>query len=388
MNHRFSALVAAVVLVFSDAGCDAGDVIDPFAPVATGSTPNAVTLTSCGNTRLAAVTASADARLNLLHVDIARSHSVVLPVGSNPWDVAILATDNGPRAVVSLFGNGGIALIDPCTDADVAVLQTITDDGAIALDPPVDDATGTPLTSMTPTTPQAVAFDDDLVYVAFSNIIAFAVGDDALRAGPGLLLTLRLVSDRLVVQRRDILPCENPAALAIAADGDVVVTCSGRYKNGGAGFERASDGAIVRIDAAHVEPISSVVLDASPASIVIADDGSIVVGDALDGTVARFSADLVEQARTTPADGIDTVFALSLIDDGRNNRVLVAAHFDGKMVVDPLGAPRTHTLHDGPPRGVIDVVDDAEHDDGDVFVLLTLSAQLQRVARSDLLAAP
>lgn len=368
------ALTAVATLTVS---CWMPPVAEKPTTMFTGAVPNAVVLVACDDRRVAVVAASIGARIDLIDTDTGVATSLLLPPGSNPWDVAVIAAIDGPRAIVSLYGDDALVLFDPCS-TDPEVLQTSGRDTPIAV---VDDRE---IDEMLPRTPQAVAVGHDdqgaAIWLAWTNIIAVAHGHDPMRTGPGLLTRLRLVNDRLVDDGSVVLPCKNPAALAVADQSDrggVVVACSGVFKNGINGYERASRGAVVVVDSA-LDIVAAVDVDAAPASIVF-HGGEIVVGDALDGTVARFDAALVEQQRTVKADGIATVFALDVVDG-----ILVAGHFEDRLVADPFGTARSTSIVSGSTfRGIVDLA----HDDDDVFALLSTSGELVRIDRHTVLGA-
>lgn len=376
MNHCFVLVVSAVI---ASAACDGRDDASlPPTTLLTGTSPNAVALTRCGNRGVALVAASGEARLDVIDLRSGDAASAVFAVGSNPWDVAVVDTVSGPRAVVSLYGTHELALVDPCA-APPAVLQTIGDDEPIVVNPATTADDGTVITSMTPRNAQAVAVADDVVWLAWTNIIEFVLGDQPMQTGPGLLSRFRLVDDLLVADGRTILPCENPAAIN-ADSARIVVACTGRYKNSSTGFARASDGALVVVDANSLDLVAAVDLDASPVSLLV-HGGDIIVGDALDGTVTRFDTELVQQQQTPTSTGIESVFALDVVDN-----VVVAAVYGASdiLLVDPFGAAARQPVIAGTARGVVDLV----HDDSDFFILMSISAQLLRRAHADVLVTP
>ena len=372
---RAPRIVAIVVVATMIASCDSPPPATPPTNIATGSVPNALALTTCGDRRVAVVAVSGGARVNVIDLDDGSADSHEFAVGSNPWDVVIADTAVGPRAIVSLYGTAAVALVDPCS-APPTQLHTIGDDVAMAVEPAVTNRAGDVVTSMLPANPQALAVAGDVVWLAWTNIIDLAVDDEPMRTGPGLLSRFRIDNDHFVDDGRVVLPCDNPAAIAVD-DRRVVVSCTGRYGRSGDGHTRASDGAIVVVDPASLAVVDHVELEASPVSLRL-HDGDIVVGDALDGTVRRFDAALLQQQSTGASADIESVFALDVVDG-----VVVAAGFGARdfVLVDPFGANRRVDIAPTRGRGIVDMVSDG--DDGDIFLLMTLSSEIVRLPREE-----
>jgi hypothetical protein len=173
------------------------------------------------------------------------------------------------------------------------------------------------------------------------------------------------------------LPCDNPSAIA-NLDATLVVACTGRYRvKSDNGFERANDsqGALVVVDAATFTVTNTQALDASPVSAVFDVDGSVVVGDALDGSVSRYTLSPLALVDTKQPTGIadDSIFAVTIV-----NGTVVAGAFSGSLVGAPLSSsPQLASANEGLSRGVVDVA--WQPGDADVFAVLTLSSELVRV---------
>ena len=371
----------------------------PSAPTVlpTGTTPNAVAVVRCAEGARLLVAASAEARLEVLDpAGSAPPRSVFLGAGASPWDVAVVrhadadgADDSASRAVVTLAGSHGVALVRPC--GTPALLDIVVDEvplplpAPVTLRQPVDvdgDGTNDPVvTAMTPRSPQAVvvvpgAIPD--VIVAFANILDVSTGADApMLTGPGVLSRWRLTDDaedgaatRLTAVDRLVVPgCENPGGLAVAGPGQVAVACAGRFVLAAAGHGKASDGAIVAVTVGDVLAAVARQAGAMTPGPVVAHAGAIVMGDLLDGAVRRLDpGDLSVLAERSGSGAIDSAFSLVVTDDD----VLVAGWFDGRLEHDPFGAPSAVDAPAGPPRGLVDLVDDGER----LWGLLTLSAEL------------
>jgi hypothetical protein len=373
-------VLAALLLLLA---CDP-PIVDPAgAAIATGTTPNDLVLSPCG----ALVTASGDARLDVLARDGSPARAVFLGEGSQPGMVDV---DDGERAVVSLFGSNEVALVSPC---DERVLARAEADVVVVVDPPLvlreptdADGDGTAeltVTRMKPRNPAAVVVADtgaprldaeQDVFVTFTNIFAFALGDDPMLTGPGVLARFHIEGDTLALVGALTLPCENPGG--IASDGiAVVVTCSGRFRAIEGGHERQSAGGVVVVD-----PISFVVTDFveladfSPGSPAFFR-GDIVVGNLLGGELRRFSPELELLDSVTLAGENESIFTVINVDDD----IAAVLFLDGSLVLSPFGDPIVVAMSgDGPARGLIDVAIDPKNS-SDALGLLTLSAELVTV---------
>jgi hypothetical protein len=236
-------------------------------------------------------------------------------------------------------------------------------------------------TAMRPRSPQAVVVmpgEIPDVIVAFANILDVSTGADApMLTGPGVLSRWRLTDDaeegaatRLTaVDRLVVSGCENPGGLAVARPGQVAVACAGRFVLAAAGHGKASDGAIVAVTVGEVLAEVARQAGAMTPGPVVAHAGALVTGDLLDGAVRRLDpGDLSVLAERSGSGAIDSAFSLVVTDDD----VLVAGWFDGRLEHDPFGAPSAVGAPAGPPRGLVDLVDDGER----LWGLLTLSAEL------------
>jgi len=388
------------------AACPAPSPSSP-AVLPTGTTPNAVTVVRCADGPRLLVAASAEARLDVLDPDgIAPPRSVFLGAGAAPWDVAVVrhadeapddVDDDASRAVVTLVGSHGVALVRPC--GAPALLDTVVDEAPLALPDPVtlrqpDDVDGdgtddAVATAMTPRSPQAVVVVPGAVpevIVAFANILDVSTGTDApMLTGPALLSRWRLANAgndgendgdaRLVaVDRLVVSGCENPGGLAVAGQGTIAVACAGRFVLAESGHGKASDGAVVTVTVGDV--LAEAARQGGPTTPgpIVAHDGALVVGDLLDGAVRRLDpVDLAVVGERPGSGGIDSAFSLVVTGDD----VLVAGWFDGRLEHDPFGDPHAVEAPAGPPRGLVDLVDDGAR----LWGLLTLSAELVVVPR-------
>jgi hypothetical protein len=345
----------------------------------TGTAPNAVARVDCSGYTRALVTASTDGSLNIINIVDGNTISVHFGSNTNPWDVAVVDDSSGaditdPTAVVSLYGSNTIATTKVCSST--AVSSTYTDDEVIVSDG----------VEYTPGNPQAIAVVGADIFVASTNIVAVATGESDMRTGPGTLLRLHLDdTGALVRDARLTLPCDNPSAIA-NVDSTLVVACTGRYRvSSSGGFERAADsqGALVVVDTAAFSVTDVLALDASPVSAVFDVDGSIVVGDALDGSVSRYTVSplaFVQRAQPTGRTD-DSIFSVVNI-----NSTIVAGAFSGSVVGAPLSSsPRTVSVDDGQSRGVVDLA--WQPGDTDVFAVLSLSSELVRIPIDDVIEA-
>jgi hypothetical protein len=378
----------------------------PSAPTVlpTGTTPNAVAVVRCADGVRLLVAASAEARLEVLDpAGRAPPRSVFLGAGASPWDVAVVrhaddavtdVDDAASRAVVTLAGSHGVALVRPC--GTPALLDIVVDEVPLPLPDPVtlrqpDDVDGDGIndpvaTAMTPRSPQSVVVVPGVIpdiIVAFANILDVSTAADApMLTGPGVLSRWRLTdaaedgdAARLTAVDRLVVPgCENPGGLAVSGPGQVAVACAGRFVLAATGYGKASDGAIVVVTVGDV--LAEVARQAgsmTPGPVVV-HAGALVTGDLLDGALRRLDAgDLSVVAERSGSGTIDSAFSLVVTDDD----VLVAGWFDGRLEYDPFGTPSAVAAPAGPPRGLVDLVDDGDR----VWGLLTLSAELVALAR-------
>ncbi|MBM4282046.1 MAG: hypothetical protein FJ137_15235 [Deltaproteobacteria bacterium] len=386
MSRPSAALVALVVLVaLAVLVVVAGGCLESSPPggsgadgaLATGTAPNDVALTTCDGARTALVAASADARVDVLGVDAdAGARAVFLGAGANPWSVA---PAEGGRAVVTLFSEGAVALVDACggRDLDRAAADVVVDVAPITLPAPVDaDGDGdeeTTVTRLRPRTPQGVVVAGDVAFVTYTNVLAYAVDDAPMQTGPGVVARFVIDGDRLTFDRAAVLGCENPQGVALGDDDDVIVACTGRFVVRDGAHRRVSQGALVRLGRAALDERAAVAVDASPGTPTVWR-GDVVVGDVLDGRVLRFDRALALQQATPAAAGVESIFNVAVDADGR----LLAARFgSGEVLVDPFGSAGVVRLQAaGPTRGLIDVVTDGD----DLFGLFSLSGELVRGA--------
>lgn len=367
-----------LLLVLTIAACPTPSTPSEPTRYLTGTAPNAVARVDCSGFSRALVTASVDGSLNIINIADGNTISVHFGSNTNPWDVAVVDDSSGaditdPTAVVSLYGSNTIATTKVCSSTSVS--STYTDDEVI-----VENGV-----EYAPSNPQAIAIVGADIFVASTNIVAVATRDSDMLTGPGTLLRLHLDdAGALVRDARLTLPCDNPSAIA-SVDNDLVVACTGRYRVSSNGFERAADsqGALVVVDATTFSVTEVLALDASPVSAVFDVDGSIVVGDALDGSVSRYTlSPLTFVERTQPTGRADdSIFAVVSI-----NSTIVAAAFSGSLVGAPLSSnARSIVVDEGQSRGVVDLA--WQPGDADVFAVLSLSSELVRLSIDDVVEA-
>lgn len=392
-------LWTAALVVVGVVACPAPTSTTSTGPtiIPTGTTPNAVAPVRCGDSERALVAASGEAtvdRVPLPALTTGDGDAVFLGTGTAPWDV--VGVGKG-LAVVSLSGARRLALIDACDGGLVQLLQAPTT--LVDVAPPItlqsprdvdgDGTAETTVTQMLPTMPQGLAAVGDEVFVVWANVLQFAVGDQPMRTGPGLLMHLSLVDDQLEVRGQLPLPCENSGAVTATRDaerGVVVVSCTGRFRQSRSGHVRDGDGGIVVVDVDLSPSIDTetltvrdhVALPLSPGPVFL-DDDAVLTGDLLDGRLRRYALDgltLVAESEGLEA-GIHSTFAITEAPDG----TLWSATFAGQLTawerdsVTPIHVVDAQTLvgGDGPLRGVVDL---AFTSGGEALVLMTLSAEL------------
>lgn len=395
-----SLLVGSVLAVVVGGACERPPAVGKDR-TGTSTTPNAVARVDCGGRFVVAVAASGGARLNVFDdaLDPAGS-DVAFEDGAAPWDVVDIG---GGRVAVSLFGAHDVATVDVCGDAgivsrassteSVAVTPAITPRGAFDND--LDGDTDGVVESMKLHAPEGVAFvdvdagsDGGFVFVAFTNLIDPAIGDDEMQAGPGVVARFAVDgAGQLSFVDQRTLACQNPQGVATGViDGAavVVVSCTGRFQNGGDGrFVRASPGGLAVFDAASFALLVEDTFDQSFGTPAVVD-GEIVVGSVLGGSIFRFDRDLT-LIEDRAIGGVDESLFQVLTVEGE---LAVTRFVGGDLVLDPFGSARTVRFTDPtePPRGLIDVVavdpegvDDVDDNDDVAFGALSLSGELVRV---------
>ena len=125
MKRSAFAILALLALTATTTACPPLDAVAPSG-LATGTTPNAVAVVRCETGPRLLVTASAEGRLDVLDpAGAAPPSSIFLGVSTLPWDVAVVrhadadgvASDEATRAVVTLAGTHGVAVVRPCGGA-------------------------------------------------------------------------------------------------------------------------------------------------------------------------------------------------------------------------------------------------------------------------------
>ncbi len=383
------SLVLSVAVVAS--ACDNGEEPVEADVFNTGSAPNAVVATTCGGDTFLLVPASQGAAVDVISADNGSTREIGLGQGSTPWGVSLLGDDvvgeGGDRlAVVTGFGTHSLFLIDPCSastvDAvDVSSRPERVSVAGVRLRNDIDGVGrgGDSISEMPLMKPEAVVVDDvGGIWATFTNLLEVADSSGPMEAGAGVLA--RFVVDtstgppRLAYDRHVELRCQNPQGLA--TDGAlVVVTCTGTFQIGDAGFEARTAGGVALYDADFVEVAHREDVGRSYGTPVIVD-GHVVVGDVLGGVVYSYNvADLGEFDTQDLGDDNESIFKVLVID----GEVAALRFLKGDIVFDPFRTGRTRAIGDArqPPRGLIDLAVD---DNGDGWAVFSLSAELVKVA--------
>lgn len=348
------ALPLATACPGGDSACR-GDECAVLPAFATGTLPNDVVLSACGAQRVALVTAAGESRL-LTHALPGGEvlASAVFDAGATPWAVAVTA--DGARAVVSLFGQDAVALVDPCTGQ---VLDQRNIDGQA--------------------TPEPVVIVGQRAFVAFTNIESFSLDGEPPVLRPGTLAVFAIDGDQLVQDELRELPlCTNPQGL-VAHDGDVIVSCSGPLAEGGDGGQQAvGDGAILIgnhvIGAGRTAPGTPTVVD-----------GFVIVGSLVDPLmfVAALDDDALHEAMRLPGPDVDSIFDSVRWDDDTALALQFSTDEIHGLKVGRDGSLSEEKLLAVGPGGVafrgaqaLDVDPNASQGAVDAVVLLGLSAEV------------
>lgn len=373
-------LLSAPVVVVVVAGCGCDGAVPPVEEgvIATGSAPNAIALTTCDGGQRALVPASQGASLNVFDTTSGTRSDVDLGAGSTPWAVAVLP--EAERAVVTLFGAHGVALVDPCGGS---VVDAVTASDVVVS---VDDvvlrhsiegigAIGATISEMPLRSPEAVAVDDQgRVWVTFVNLLEVAEPAGPMELGNGVVARFVVDGDQLVLDDHRETFCLNPQGIAVSG-ARVVVTCTGRFGSDGDGlFAIDGGGGIVVYDADSLEELARRSDPNSWGTPAVVDD-LVVVGDVLGGVVASFAIEDLDDRDVQDIAGDDESIFKILVVDGE----AVALRFlNGDAVFDPFRTGRAVRIGDPlqPPRGLIDLAVD---DDGAGWAVFSLSAELVKV---------
>lgn len=304
----------------------------PTLPV--GTTPNDLVIGRCGDEPLALVPTSADGALEGVPLEGAKaSPAAAFPVEGgrppNPWAVAL--HEGEALAAVTLFGQHAVALVDVCSGRTLDVAEALDEAGdplVVEVTPPVTlahplDADGdgvaeTQVARMRLRHPEGVAFMGDRLLVTYTNLLE--VGPPA-RFGPGVVVAFELEGETLRPVGHTVLPFQNPQSIALDDEGQPWVSCSGVLERGNASIEAASDGGLLRLDAATVEVTRAIALGRfAPATPAITREG-IVVGSLLEGTLAYLppeATSLEEDGRrlSTGARGTESLFDVFVLGGG------------------------------------------------------------------------
>ena len=376
-------ILAGLLVVFL--GCAPEPAAPEFERFATGTGPNSIAIVKCGVARVAVVTASAGARLDAIGLDGVRSAGLDFSFenGSNPWGIAPFKDG----VLVTLYNSHVVAFVDPCTGVEFSRSGSLEPvDVAPAVIPRAEfdaDLDGNPdsvIDAMIPHNPSGIAVDSTGgIWVAFSNIVDPAIGENDMQTGPGILARF-IVDNNKTIRFVDqhSLPCQNPTGVATFS-GRVAVTCAGRFRSESGTFTRASAGGIILFSTIDFSLVASTDLDQSFGTPAFESD-TIVVGSVLGGTIFRFSSELT-LIEDRVIGGVDeSLFKVVLV----NGKSAVSRFVAGDLVIDPFGLASTVPFSDPrePPRGLIDVaIDDTDSDglDDEAVGALSLSGEIGRV---------
>lgn len=318
--------------------CPAG----AFAPIPVGTVPNDVAFAECEGEPVLLVPASGDARLDVFTLPCGALRGSVLfpPEGAapaNPWAVAVL----GERALVTLQGQGTVALVDVC---DARLLDRARPAQLLDLDPPLslttpldadgDGAAESSVSRLLPRAPQAVLASGALAFVGYTNLLE--PGLSAAQPpvlGPGLLARFAVEGDDLHAEPAlATLPCANPQGLSHGGDGTLWISCSGPLgPSAEAAVAALGDGALLRVDAASLEILE--VVDAArfaPGTPALLPDG-LVVGSLLQPALATLSGNALD-ARAVHGKELESLFECTAADTTAGPRAL-CTHFSGDRLL-------------------------------------------------------
>jgi hypothetical protein len=275
-------------------------------------------LARCDDEPVVVVPATGDARLDTLELGGRPRASAYLGEGSAPFAVSLAvppAGDDRQRlAAVTLFGEGTVAIVDPCSGGILGRTDPIDEDVAVAR------------------TPQAVAFDLDgaRLLVTFTNVQQVSRGpQEPPVLGPGVLAAFDVADPRAPVLERAIdVGCENPQGLALDDRGDPWVSCSGAIGVDVDGLQAAlGDGALLHLDRETLAVVHRI--DAgrfAPGTPLLRAD-RVAVGSLVRGRVAIVDADapslddatilsLPGEPSIEDAERVDSVFRIAAFPVG------------------------------------------------------------------------
>jgi hypothetical protein len=303
-------------------------------PIETGTLPNDLVMVTCDGASHVAVVLSAEGAIDVFDATGARRDMrPTFPVkggaGAEPFSLTLV--DDGPRAVVTLFGQHALALVDLCAGVvldtaevrdDAGVLTRLTLDESITLALPVDaDLDGTDETVVTryaPRHPQGVAVIGERAFVTFTNHLEPATPTADQVLAPGTLARFRVDGDELVPDGHLVLTdAKNPQAVVTTPLG-LLVSLSGSFARGSA-TAVADDGALLFVDADSL--IATHRIDVgpfAPARPAYAS-GRIVVGSLLRSTILVIAPDAASsdegRTLTVPGDATESLFDAAPIGD-------------------------------------------------------------------------
>lgn len=398
---RHPAVTSASSLLFGAglAACaDPTQVCAPgaFAPIPVGTVPNDVAFAECDGEPVLLVPASGDARLDIFTVPCGELRgSVLFPpegaVPANPWAVAV----DGERALVTLQGQGTVALVDVC---GARLLDTARPLQLLDLEPPLsltvpEDADGdgtveSSVSRLLPRAPQALVAHDGVAFVGYTNLLepGLAAAEPPV-LGPGLLARFTVGADALVPEPTVVtLPCINPQGITLGSDGTLWVSCSGPLgPSANAAVAALGDGALIKVDAATLAILE--VVDAgrlAPGTPAVLPEG-MVMGSLLMPALATLSGgNLV--SRAVSGNELESLFECARADTRAGPRAL-CTHFSGDRLLvvraDDAGPVVEAELPVGPggpvARGAQALAlapDSAREHDVGAAVLLGLSAEV------------
>jgi len=233
------------------------------APYETGTLPNDIALLTCDGRLHVAVVLSAEGAVDVFDASgTRRDASPLFPVqdglGAQPFSLAVI--DGGPRALVTLFGQHAVALVDLCAGRllDVAEVRDLAGDLVrIELTTPIllsasvdadrDGASESVVTRYAPRHPQGVAVVGADAFVTFTNHLEPATTTRDQVLAPGTLARFHVDGESLVSDGHLVLEgALNPQAIVATARG-LLVSSSGPFARGSATLV-AADGALTFVD--------------------------------------------------------------------------------------------------------------------------------------------
>ncbi len=253
--------------------------------VSVGSAPNQVLFRGQEAVVISSTTNSVQV-IDVAEWTVVREYSV--GDGCNPYLGAL--SDSG-HLLLSCFASNELLKVDLDADmADDPVLDRLSMPAGADLKPFDANVTGY-------ARPQGVAVHANKAYVTLSNL-----DDSWMSAGPGLVVVVDVAAwtkDKIIE-----LSKTNPASVhALPANGDkLYVPCSGNYDG---------SGVVDIIDTATDTIVDTIEIGGAPGRMNLCSDGTVLVGDQLDGRVMRFAAEngqVLDPIMLCPADYENSVY--------------------------------------------------------------------------------